>query len=100
MNRSTGRRGSRPGAVPRDLLPASLRWPAVALLAACLAVAALLAVRFTGREGPGWIDAAADPQITAAMRSWPALLTRLPDLGTPGPVELVTAALILACLAT
>jgi membrane-associated phospholipid phosphatase len=100
MNRSTGRRGSRRGAVPPDLLPARLRWPAAALLTACLAVAAVLAVRFAGREGPGWIDAAADPRIAAAMSRWPALLTRLPDLGTPGPVELVTTALILACLAT
>lgn len=39
MDRSAGRRGSRSGASPRNLLPASLRWPVVALPAACLAVA-------------------------------------------------------------
>jgi undecaprenyl-diphosphatase len=102
MNRSRWRRGARPGPVPLplDLLPARLRWPAAALLAACVAAAALLAVHFAGREGPGWIDAAVDPRIAAAMSRWPSLLTRLPDLGTPAPVELVTAALILACGAT
>lgn len=100
MNRSRWRRGARPGPVPPDLLPDGLRWPAAALLTACVAVAALLTVHFAGREGPGWIDAAVDPRIAAAMSRWPPLLTRLPDLGTPAPVELVTAALVLACGAT
>jgi len=98
--RGTWRRGTRPGPVPQELLPGRLRWPAAALLAACVAVAVVLAVRFAGRGQPGWGDAEVDPRITAWMSHWPGLLDRLPDLGTLGPVTLVTAALVLACAAT
>jgi membrane-associated phospholipid phosphatase len=97
--RGTWRRGSRPGPVPQALLPGRLRWPAAALLAACVAVAVVLAVHFAGRGQPGWGDAEIDPRVTAWMSHWPGLLYRLPDLGTPGPVALITAALVLACAA-
>ena len=82
------------------LLPGWRRLPAVALLAACVAVTAVLGGRIAGRGPPGWLDSVFDPQIQAALGRFPSLLNWLPDIGTLGPVTLMTLALILACLAT
>jgi membrane-associated phospholipid phosphatase len=53
-----------------------------------------------GRGLPEWLDSAFDPRIQAALGRFPSLLNWLPDLGTLGPVTLMTLALVLACLAT
>jgi membrane-associated phospholipid phosphatase len=81
-------------------LPGPLRWSALALLAACVAVTAGLGAHFAGRERPGWLDSAVDPRIRAGLSRFPELLDRLPTLGDLMPVTLMTAALVLACLAT
>ena len=82
------------------LLPGWLRLPAAALLAVCAAVTAVLGIRIAGRGLPGWLDSAFDPRIQAGLGRFPSLLNWLPDIGTLGPVALMTLALILACLAT
>jgi undecaprenyl-diphosphatase len=69
------------------------------LLAVCVAVAVVLGVHYAGQGQPGWLDSVIDPRIVSAFSRFPALLSRLPDLGTLGPVALMTLALILACLA-
>ncbi len=73
---------------------------AAALLAACVAMTAALAVQFAGREQPGRLDSAIDPRIQAGLSRFPVLLSWLPDLGTLIPVTLITLALVIACAAT
>lgn len=90
-----------PGAEPAPgLLPGPLRWPALALLAACVAVTSVLGTHVAGRGGPGRVDAAVDPRIRDVLGQFPVLLHRLPDLGNVLPVTVMTTALILACLIT
>ena len=89
---------SRPG--PRRLLPGPVRWSAAALLVACVALTAVLAVRFPGYGLPGWLDSAFGPRIQASMSRFPVLLNRLPDVGTLVPVAMMTLALALACAVT
>ncbi len=86
--------------VSRPLLPGPRRLAAVALLAACVAVTAVLGVHTFGRGLPGWLDSAFNPRIQAALGRFPLLLNWLPDVGTLGPVALMTLALVLACLAS
>lgn len=76
------------------LLRGPLRTAGAALLAAC--VAAVLAAFLAGRGRPGWLDTRADPQIESGLSHFPVLLNWLPDLGTLGPVTLMTLALALA----
>lgn len=85
---------------PRLLLPGPLRAAGAALLAACVAVTVVLGVNFAGRGLRGRLDSAFDPRIQAGLSRFPALLHWLPDLGTLGPVTLMTLALVLACVAT
>ena len=69
------------------------------LLAACVAVTAVLGV-LAARGRPEWLDSVLDPRFHALQARFPALVDRLPELGTLGPVTLMTLALVLACLAT
>ncbi len=94
------RRAERPQPARQRLLPVPLRLPAAVLLVACVAVTAVLGLRIFGRGLPRWLDAAFDPRIQDGLSRFPALLSRLPDVGTLEPVALMTAALVLACLAT
>lgn len=80
------------------LLPGPLRAGGAALLAACVAM--VLAAFLAGRGRPGWLDTAIDPRIAAGLSHFPVLLNWLPDLGTLGPVALMTVALALAFAAT
>ena len=79
-----------------QLVPGSLRRPAIALLAACVAVTVVLGVRFAGYGLPDWLDLTFDPRIQARLARFPALLNRLADVGTLGPVAVMTLALVLA----
>lgn len=89
-----------PGAEPAPgLLPGPFRRSALALLAACVTVTAVLGVHYA-HGGPGRLDAELDPRIRAVLGRFPALLRWLPDLGTLVPATVMTAALVLACLAT
>ncbi len=92
--------GSRRELASRPLLPGPLRLAAAALLAVCVAVTAVLGVRIAGRGLPAWLDSAFDPRIQAALGRFPTLLNWLPDVGTLGPVALMTLTLVLACLAS
>jgi membrane-associated phospholipid phosphatase len=100
MRWGTSRPGSGRELASRPLLPGPLRLAAVALLAACVALTAVLGVRIVGRGLPGWLDSAFDPRIRAALGRFPSLLNWLPDVGTLGPVALMTLALVVVCLAT
>ena len=83
-----------------QLVPGSLRRPAVALLAACVAVAAAAGIRFAGYGLPDRLDAAFDPRLTAYLGHFPVLLNWLPHLGGQKLVAAMTLALILACAVT
>jgi membrane-associated phospholipid phosphatase len=96
---TTLRRASWHALVPEPLLSARLRLLAAVLLAGCVVLPVVLAVHFVGRGQPGWLDSAIDPPIMNAWRS-SALRQRLSDLGTLGPVALMTLALVVACIAT
>jgi len=95
----TLRHAVRPTSLPRRLLPRH-RGAAAALLAACTAIAVGLAAYLAVQSRPAWPDPSLDPWIQNAMGHFPALLWRLPDVGTLGPVTLMTLALIAACAAT
>jgi membrane-associated phospholipid phosphatase len=73
--------------------------PAVALLAACVAVTAILGARSAGRGLPGWLDSAFDSRISVVMIRFPALVRWLPYLGSLGPVTLMTLTLVLTSAA-
>lgn len=73
--------------------------PAAVLLVACVAMPVVLVVHFVGHQRLGTLDSAVDPSI---MDYWDH--SRLPfplaELGTLGPVALMTLALVVACVAT
>ena len=71
---------------------------AAALLAACVAVSVVLAVQFVGSGQPGSLDSAVDPAIINVWR-YSALRHGLSELGTLGPVALMTLALVAVCVA-
>ena len=83
-----------------QLVPGSLRRPAVALMAACLAVFAATGVRVSGYGLPGWLDATFDPRFQALQGRIPVLLDWLPRFGELKPVAVMTFTLILACVVT
>jgi membrane-associated phospholipid phosphatase len=83
-----------------QLVPGSLRRPAVALMAACLAVFAATGVRVSGYGLPGWLDATFDPRFQALQGRIPVLLDWLPRFGELKPVAVMTFTLILACAVT
>jgi membrane-associated phospholipid phosphatase len=80
-----------------QLVPGSLRRPAIALLAACVAVTVAAGIRFAGYGLPDWLDATFDPRIQAHLGRFPVLLNWLPHLGGQKLVAAMTLALILAC---
>jgi undecaprenyl-diphosphatase len=86
--------------VPRPLLPAAIRPLAAALLAACVAVTVFLGARFSQYTRAGRLDTAVDARVQAVLGGHLVLLNRLAAAGDPIPVTAMTAALLLACLAT
>lgn len=79
-----------------QLVPGSLRRPAAALLAACVAVMAATAARVPGFGLPAWLDATFDPRLQAHLGRFPVLLNWLPRFGELKPVAIMTFLLILA----
>ena len=80
-----------------ELVPGSLRRPAAALLAACVAVLAATAARVPGFGLPAWLDATFDPRLSAHLGRFPVVLNWLPHLGGQKLVAAMTLALALAC---
>ena len=83
-----------------ELVPESLRRPAAALMAACVAVIAATGVRVSGYGLPAWLDATFDPRFQALQGRVPVLLDWLPRFGELKPVTVMTFTLILACAVT
>lgn len=95
-------RGQRAGtrSALQPLLPRPFRPAAAIVVAVCAAVTAVLGVHYAGGTQAGRLDSIVDPRVAAALNRFPSIQPRLEDLGTLGPVALMTLALILACLAT
>jgi membrane-associated phospholipid phosphatase len=93
-------RGTKPRrrSAPRLLLPPALHRPAALLAAGCAAVTASLALVFAGQARPDGLDAAIDAHIRSALGRYGAQTHLLAGLGGLGPVTVLTAALVLACL--
>ena len=87
-------------AAPRPLLPPALRSPAAVLVTGCAAVTASLALAFAGQARPDGLDAVVDAHVRSALGRYGAQTHLLAGLGGLGPVTVLTAALVLACLAT
>jgi undecaprenyl-diphosphatase len=87
-------------AAPRPLLPPALRRPAVLVVAGCAAVTASLALAFAGQSRPDSLDAAVDAHIRSGLGQYQEQLRLLAKLGDQVPFAVLTATLILACLAT
>ena len=83
----------------RPLLPSALRRPAAVLVTGCAAVTASLALAFAGQARPDGLDAAVDAHVRSGLGQYQEQLRVLAKLGGQVPFALLTAALILACLA-
>lgn len=99
MQLTTLRRASLRVLAPEPLLPRRLRMFAAVLLAACVAIPVVLVVHFVGHRRPGTLDSAIDPSIIDYW-DYSRLPFPLAELGTLGPVALMTLALVVACIAT
>ena len=84
---------------PRPLIPARLRGVAVALLVACVAVVAVLGMRFAGHTRPGRLDAAIDAAFRSGLAPYHGVLEFLARFGDLPLVTAMTAALVLGCAA-
>ena len=89
-----------PRAAPRPLLPPALRRTAALVVAGCAAVTASLAMAFAGQARPDGLDAAVVAHVRSGLGQYQEQLRVLAKLGGQVPFALLTAALILACLAT
>ena len=84
---------------PRPLLPARRRRTAVALVAACVAVIAVLGVLFSGQSRPDRFDAAVDAAVRSGAGAYVGLPDFLINFGNLPLVTVMTAALVLGCAA-
>src|SRR5262249_37195132 len=89
--------GQRPA--PRPLLPPALRRPAAVLVTVWVAMTVSLALAFPGEARAGGLDAAVDAHIRSGLGQYEVQLRQLAGLGGLAPVAVLTAALVLACLA-
>src|SRR6516225_7510659 len=85
---------------PRPLLSPAGRRAAALVLAACVAVTVALALAFAHQRRAGRLDAAVDARIRSGLGRHPGALHLLASLGGLAWVTVLTAALVLACLAT
>jgi undecaprenyl-diphosphatase len=81
------------------LLPPALRRTAALVVAGCAAVTASLGLAFAGQARPGGLDRAVDAHVRSGLGPYEGQLHLLAGLGDLVPVTVLTAALILACLA-
>lgn len=81
-------------------MPAAVRPLAVALVAVCVTVVALLGAWVMDETRPGRLDTAVDNWVRVALGSQLSILNWLVKLGDPIQVTVMTTALVLACLAT
>jgi len=84
---------------PRPLLTAACRPVAVAVIAACVAVTALLGARFSNQAHAGRLDRAVDARVQADLGGHRPLLHVLVQFGNAPTVTLMICALVLACVA-
>jgi membrane-associated phospholipid phosphatase len=82
------------------LLPPSLRRPAAVVVTGCVVVTASLALAFAGHARPDGLDRAVDAHVHSALGPYEEQLRLLAKLGGQVQFAMLTAALILACLAT
>jgi undecaprenyl-diphosphatase len=87
-------------AASRPLLPPALRRTAALVVAGCAAVTTSLALAFAGQARPDGLDRAVDVHVRSGLGQYEEQLRLLAKLGDLVPVTVLTAALILACLAT
>lgn len=82
----------------RRLVP--LRWRSTALVTAslCLAVTAVLGVRYRGTDEAGRVDSFFSARVDARGSDWRWFLERLIDLGDPKPAAGLAILLGLGCL--
>jgi membrane-associated phospholipid phosphatase len=84
----------------RPLLAAPARPRAVALLACCAILVAVLGLLFAHQTGPDWLDHAVDSPIITWLGGHPGLAGRLAKPGSYVPAAGLSAAIVVACLLT
>ena len=82
------------------MLPPALRRAAALVVTGCAAVTASLALAFAGQAHPDGLDRAVDAQVRSGLGQYQEQLRLLAKLGGEVPFAVLTAVLILACLAT
>ena len=81
------------------MLPPALRRPAALVVTGCTVVTASLALAFAGQARPDAMDRFVDAHVRSGLGQYDGQLHLLAELGDLVPVTVLTAALILACLA-
>lgn len=95
-----GRAASRQALTARPLLPPAARVPAVAGLAVCIAVTAILGGIYAHRSQASWLDAKVDARVEAILAGHSGLLNGISQLGSRIPMIVMTTAMSVACLLT
>jgi undecaprenyl-diphosphatase len=85
------------GRPPRPLLTSSTRVAAIVVVAACVAVVAVLGIRYAGHTRAGPFDTSVDHWIRGRLGRTSPVFTALTWLGDPGSVTLITALIALGC---
>ena len=85
---------------PRPLVPAAMRCLAVAILGGCVTVTVLLGALVAHQTHAGSLDAWVDARIQVGLSGQRRVLNDVSGLGDLKPVAVMTAVLVLACLAT
>jgi len=83
---------------PHPLLPASIRPLAAALAGFCVVLTVVFGTWFAGQTGPGWLDSSVDGRVQGLLGSHPKMFYVV-SLGAPVSVTIISAALLVACLA-
>jgi len=97
--RSPARQQRKPR-VSGPLLAAAIRPLAVALLAVCVAITALLGLWLMHQSQADWLDSVIDWGLRVNLYRHRAILIRLGELADPLQTTEIAAALVLACLLT
>jgi membrane-associated phospholipid phosphatase len=99
MPRTRSRGQPRQARPPSPLLSPRGRRAAIAITAVCAAALAGLSIWLAGTTEPRWLDRQVDRHLRTGLHSWSPVLHYFVDLADPYQSVLITAGLMVACLA-
>jgi membrane-associated phospholipid phosphatase len=99
MRPDGARVGDQPGLTARPLLPPGARRPAAVIAVCCALITLVIGILVTRAAHPDALDRSVDAWIRARVAGHVRALTLVEDLAEPAQVAVVTALIVLACLA-